>query len=239
MCWSASASVAMVGFGGAAVAITALRGEPRAIWLTLGYFTVMEGLQALGYTFVDQCGTTANKTVTLLSYLHIAFQPLVINAFAIAIAPQQVPIRIQRRVYGVAALCSGLILFRLAPVDWAGLCRVGEIMCSTQLCTVSGNWHIAWELPLNGLYNPLNDWLGTQLQFPDYLSVVFLLPLFYGAWRFVLFHLTAGPVLAGLLTSNPDEIPAVWCLFSIGILLISLSPFVRYTVFGAHRLSPA
>jgi len=29
--------------------------------------------------------------------------------------------------------------------------------------------------------------------------------------------------------------PAVWCLFSIGILMIGLSPFVRYSVMGAHR----
>lgn len=46
MCWSASASVAMVAIGGAAVAATALRGEPKAIWITVGFFTVMEGLQA-------------------------------------------------------------------------------------------------------------------------------------------------------------------------------------------------
>jgi hypothetical protein len=85
----------MVGLGAAAVAVTALRGEPRAIWLTLGYFTVMEGLQALGYTVVDQCDTTANKTVTLLSYLHIVFQPLFINAMAIA--PQPVPAKWRRR----------------------------------------------------------------------------------------------------------------------------------------------
>lgn len=238
MCWSATASVAMVGLGGAAVAVTALRGESRAIWLTLGYFTVMEGLQALGYTVVDQCGTTSNKAVTLLSYLHIVFQPLFINAFAMAIAPQPVPLRVQRRVYGFAGICSALILFRLAPVDWAGLCRTGEVMCNTAFCTVSGSWHIAWQVPLNGLYNSLNDGLDTAIQFPDYMAAVFILPLLYGAWRFVLFHLTAGPVLAWILTSNPDEMPAVWCLFSIGILLVGLSPFIRYSVFKAHRLAP-
>ena len=45
-----------------------------------GYFTVMEGLQVWGYTVVDSCGTPQNQAVTLLSYLHIAFQPMVFNA---------------------------------------------------------------------------------------------------------------------------------------------------------------
>ncbi len=112
-------------------------------------------------------------------------------------------------------------------------------MCGTRFCTVPGDWHIAWQVPLNGLYNPLNDWLGTTIQFLDYMVAVFLLPLVYGAWRFVLFHLLAGPVLAMGLTSNADEMPAVWCLFSIGIVLVGLSRFTRYRVFGAHRLSSA
>ena len=34
-----------------------------------------------------QCGNPANQAVTLASYLHIALQPLFINAFCMAIAP--------------------------------------------------------------------------------------------------------------------------------------------------------
>ena len=235
MCWSATASVAMVGIGAAAVAVTAARGDSRAIWLTLGYFTVMEALQVAGYAVVNECGTPANRTVTLLSYLHIAFQPLVINAFAMAIAPKAVSPRMQRRVYAAAGVCSAVVLLRLAPFDWAGVCRPGEIMCSTAFCTVSGDWHIAWEVPLNGLYSPLSDLFGRPIQFLEYHLAVFLLPLFYGAWRLVVFHMLAGPVLAGFLTSNPNEIPAIWCLFSIGLVLICLSPFIRHRVMGAHR----
>ena len=88
MCWSAGASIAMTAAGGAAMVVSAARGDPKAIWLTLGYFTVMEALQAAGYAVVDQCGSNANQGITLLSYLHIAGQPIVINAFAMAIAPR-------------------------------------------------------------------------------------------------------------------------------------------------------
>ena len=235
MCWNATASVAMVGLGGAAVAITVMRGEPRAIWLTLGYFTVMEALQAAGYAVVDQCGSPGNRTITQLSYFHIAFQPVILNTFAMAIAPAPVSRRLQRWVYGAAAVCSALMLLRLVPFEWAGTCTPGSTMCGDAFCTVSGNWHIAWQVPLNGIYVALSELAGISVAFPDYIFAVFVLPLFYGAWRFVLFHLAAGPVLAWILTSNPDEMPAVWCLFSIGILLIGLSPFIRHNVLGAHR----
>ncbi|NNF72534.1 MAG: hypothetical protein HKN02_10120 [Rhodobacteraceae bacterium] len=235
MFWNATASVAMVGLGGAAVAITAMRGESKAIWLTLGYFTAMEGLQAAGYSVVDQCGSVGNRTITQLSYLHIVFQPLFLNAFAMAIAPVPVPLRMQRRVYALASVCSALMLLRLAPFDWAGVCTPGTSMCGDAFCTVSGTWHIAWQMPLNDLYGPLSSFVGRTVEFPDYFFAAFLLPLIYGAWRFVLFHLAAGPILAWVLTSNPDEMPAVWCLFAIGILMIGLSPFIRHSVMGAHR----
>jgi hypothetical protein len=59
---------------------------------------------------------------------------------------------------------------------------------------------------------------------------VFVLPLIYGAWRFAVFHLIVGPILAYNLTNNPNEYPAIWCLFSIGIVLVALSPMVRRQV---------
>lgn len=230
MCWSASASVAMVAVGGAATAVTFLRGEPRGIWVTLGYFTIMEVLQATGYAVVDECGTRANEIVTVLSYLHIAFQPLVINAFAMAIAPKELTARMRAWIWMLAGLACAALLLRLAPIDAFGRCSPGEVLCGTEWCLRSGEWHIAWEVPLNGLPQVL----GVPVPFFSYLLAVFVFPLIYGAWRFVLFHLLAGPVLASLLTRDPNEMPAVWCLFSIGIILISLSSFVRYGIIGAR-----
>jgi hypothetical protein len=229
MCWSAGASVAMVGAGGAAMAFTFARGDQKAIWLTLGYFTLMEGLQAAGYAVVDECGTPANRSITLLSYLHIAFQPLVINAFCMALAPRPVSLRLRRAVYVAAGLATAALLVRLVPADAFGQCRAGDVLCGARLCLVSGSWHIGWELPLNDLPRQL----GLPATFPAYLLGVFVLPLVYGAWRFVAFHALAGPMLAGILTGDPNEMPAIWCLFSIGIILIALIPRIRYGLMGA------
>jgi hypothetical protein len=235
MCWSAGASIAMTAAGGAAMVVSAARCDPKAIWLTLGYFTVMEALQAAGYAVVDQCGSKANQGITLLSYLHIAGQPIAINAFAMAIAPRVVAPALRRTVYVLAALATATLLLRLVPLEAVGTCQPGDVLCGARLCLVSGKWHIGWEVPLNDLPRSL----GVTAQFPAYLLAVFVLPLAYGSWRFVLFHALAGPILADVLTDNPLEMPAIWCLFSIGIILIALIPRIRYGVMGAARPTPA
>ena len=226
MCWGQTASLAMVGLGAVATVVTVRRGAPRAIPATLGYFTLMEALQAAGYVVVDQCGSPANQTITLLSYLHIVFQPFFINALALELVPRPVRLRTQTAIYTMCGLSAAVMLLQVYPFDWAGTCREGTVLCGATLCTVSGNWHIAWDIPYNGLLNGLESSFG-QLSFPTYLLSAFLLPLLYGAWRFVVFHAAIGPFLASLLTDNPNELPAIWCLFSIGIILISLSPLIR------------
>lgn len=228
MCWSESVSIAMVGVGAVATVVVAARGQPRAIWLTLGYFTAMEALQAAGYAVVDQCGAPSNRAITLLSFLHIVFQPLFLNAFAMELVPGPIKARLRLGVYVFCAASSAVMLVQLYPFEWAGSCRLGESLCGTELCVASGEWHIAWNIPYNGLMLPFEDALGIPPGFPTYWLVAFLLPLAYGAWRFVVFHALAGPVLASTLTTNPNETPAIWCLFSIGILLIALSPLIRH-----------
>lgn len=227
MCWSATASFTMVGPGVAATGVTFVRGQPPAIWLTLGYFTVMEALQALGYGVVDQCGSQSNQAITLLSYLHIVFQPFFINAFALELVPGPVKERLSRGVYLCCIGSALVMLAQLYPIEWAGKCRPGDTLCGAELCLTSGEWHIAWSIPYNGLLHPLEDAIGIHSGFPTYMLATFLLPLLYGAWRFVIFSALAGPILANWLTTNPNEAPAVRCLFSICILLIGMSPLIR------------
>jgi len=227
MCLGITATAAMVGVGSVATVVTLRRGDPPAFPLALGYFTLMEALQLAGYLTLDRCGTPANESVTLLSVLHIVFQPFVINAFAMQLLPRRPAPAVQATVYGLCGLAAAVMLMQLYPFAWAGSCTPGAILCAERLCTVSGEWHIAWDVPMNGLLAPVDAATGLAWGFHSYMLAVFLLPLAYGAWRFVLFHALAGPVLAGQLTDTPNEIPSVWCLFSIGIVLIALSPAIR------------
>ena len=230
MCWSPEASAAMVVVGTLTTGVTLKRGEPAAIWGTVAYFTVIEGLQLAGYGVVDQCDTRANQSITLLSYAHIALQPLVINLFALQLVPETVRAKAIKPVVFFCVLSVAVMLAQLIPWAPLGRCMPGTPLCGETLCTVSGKWHIAWQIPYNGLLVPFDAFLGTRCGFPAYVFCFFVLPLFYGAWRFVLLNILAGPVLASMLTDNPNEMPAVWCLLSIAIVCICLSPLVRRRV---------
>lgn len=90
-------------------------------------------------------------------------------------------------------------------------------MCGAQMCSVHGNWHIAWQVPYNTIWIQLMPYLWTGI----------LLPFFYGSWRMALYATLTGPVLSFFLTNNNNERPAVWCLLSIGILLVVLKTPLR------------
>jgi hypothetical protein len=231
MCWSMGASVAMVGAGAVATGIALRRGDTPAIPATFAYFTAMEALQVAGYAELDRCGAPANQVVALLSYLHIVFQPIVLNAFAMAILQGGVARPVRVGVFVASGLSAVVMLLQIYPFAWAGSCPPGATLCAERLCVVSGDWHIAWDIPWNGLVPPFSLG-GIAFTFPTYTLTVFLLPVLYGAWRFALFHALAGPVLASMLTSNPNEMPAIWCLFSIGLLTIGLLPVLRRRVGG-------
>jgi hypothetical protein len=145
--------------------------------------------------------------------------------------PSPVKARLRRWVYGLCAISSAVMLAQLLPFGWAGACRIGDTLCGAELCLVSGQWHIGWDVPYNGLMNGVGDVIeaatGLRPDFPTYTLTVFALPLIYGVWRFVLFHALAGPTLAYALTSDPNEAPAVWCLFSIGILVIGSNQLIQ------------
>ncbi len=227
MCWSMEATVGMVALGTVATAVTIRQRQPAAVPAAIAWFTLMEGLQVAGNATAGDCALPANQVATVLSYMHIAFQPFFINAFAMALIRGEVRPAARVAVWVTCGLAATAMLLQLYPFDWAGRCPAGHGLCGAPLCTAPGSWHIGWQLPLNDLMAPLRalPWsFGGQL---GYFVAAFLLPLAYGAWRFVLWHALSGPILASLLTNDPREMPAVWCLFSIGIVLIALSPWVR------------
>lgn len=213
MCWSigASAALTVAGFGTAAGARA--RGDKPAIWVTLGYFSAMEGLQAVTYLVIDACGGDTNRLLTMLAYIHIAFQPVFINLISMTFIPDEARRRVSPVVYGLCAASAIYMLLQLYPFDWSSQCLIGQALCGTQLCAVSGTWHIGWEVPYRNFILPA---------FPTYIAVGFILPILYGSWRFTLFHFVTGPAAAYLSTPNANEWPAVWCLYSVGLVLIAL-----------------
>jgi hypothetical protein len=224
MCWSGEASAALAAVGFLGTAYAAHKREPAALWMSLGYFSLMEALQAFTYSVIDQCGDHSNQVATLLGYLHIVFQPFFINAVSLHFINQRVAKKIAPAAYTLCFANAIMMLIRVYPFSWAGQCLPGDILCGEMLCSVHGSWHIAWMVPLNRIYD----------NFPWYFLVGFGLPLLYGSWRFTLYHIVTGPLLARMTTSNLNEWPAVWCLLSIGLLLLVVKTPIRKLLYVRH-----
>lgn len=213
MCWSSSASVLATGAGVAATVYAAKKGYPKAQVFTLAFFTLMEFLQAASYIWIGECGMGENVLLTRLSYMHIAFQPPVVSAFMLSFTSKKTREKWFKLVMGVSFVSTILLLSKMfVPMMWdvpqEYMCRVGEALCGTDVCTYRGDWHQAWRLPL----------LGVIPAFFVYNLPVFIMPIFYGAWRISLYHAALGPILAYMLTTDPNEAPAIWCLFSVALL---------------------
>lgn len=217
MCWSGEASAAITALGIATTALAIHRKQPPAIWLSLAYFTLMEALQAYTYSVIDDCSNPSNQVATLLGYLHITFQPFFINAVSLYFIDQRVAKRVALPAYTVCFAASIMMLVKLYPFPWAPLCEASRPMCGQLLCAIHGNWHIAWSLPINTV--------GEYI--PSYLIAGFLVPLLYGSWRWTLLHLLVGPLFARLTTSNMNEWPAVWCLLSLELLILTFNTRMR------------
>lgn len=233
MCWSGEASAALAIVGISTTVYAAYKKEPAPLWMALGYFSSMELLQAFTYSVIDQCALPSNQVATLLSYLHIVFQPFFINMPSMYFIPDAVRVKIQWPVYTVCFASAIVMLLQLYPFAWAGSCPLGEVLCAERLCSVSGNWHIAWEVPTNGMLNfiTVDSWASFLTAYPTYFIAAFAMPLLYGSWRITIYHFLIGPQLAVLLTNDPNEVAAIWCLLSIGILLLVVKTPIRRFMF--------
>ena len=236
MCWSIEASTVLATAGIGTTVYAACKKEHPALWLTLGYFSLMEALQAFTYLVIDDCASPGNQIATLLGYLHLCFQPFFGNVMALYFVPARVRERVQIWAYMACFAGAVLMLIQMYPFAWAGHCSSGipsgqaRALCGESLCSVSGNWHIAWLIPLNGIAD-WSAWYAHGMVFYAYLVPMFVLPALYGSWRLVLYHIVMGPWLAMMLTDNWNEWPAVWCLLSIGFLLIVVKTPLRQWLF--------
>lgn len=228
MCWSMAASIGMSTLGVGATTYLVATKKPAAFYLPTGYFTAMEILQALSYPVVDQCGLGTNQVVTLLGFVHIAFQPLFFNILCLFFLPKDYANRIRIPALALCIVAAIASLSMLYPFANAGLCDDERAMCARRLCTYMGEWHLAWELPFNGYGNGFRDhWLMWIAEdgFIAYQAAFFFMPILYGSYRLALYFYLTGPLLVQFLTPNLDEQSAVWCLLSIAMLcLILFSP---------------
>ncbi|PIZ70954.1 hypothetical protein COY07_05835 [Candidatus Peregrinibacteria bacterium CG_4_10_14_0_2_um_filter_43_11] len=219
MCWSSEASALLATVGLSGTAYLATKGDTKELWIPLGYFSLMEALQAFTYPYINMCDSPVNQVLTVLGFMHIAFQPFFINAVSLYFIPEKVKKKVAPFAYFFCFIGAIILLLKLYPFqltgNWMSACVMeNEAICGTSLCSVSGSWHIAWGIPLNDM--------PKYIYSLAYYTPAFFIPLLYGSWRMTTYHFLVGPFLAYFLTSNPNEWPAVWCLFSAGLILAAI-----------------
>ena len=231
MCWSGEASAVLATVGISATVYIAKKDESKELWMPLGYFALMELLQAVTYVFIDQCSSPWNQALTYLGYVHISLQPFFANMVGMYFIPKELKQKIQTPVYVICGAAAVIILAKLIPGASLGTCSAGvEGYCGSIACSTSGLWHIAWQLPLNGLMSGAQSYLfGFEygLHAFTYIIVAFIMPVLYGSWRFVLLHVVMGPVISHWTTNDPNEFIAVWCLYSIALCIAVIKSPIR------------
>jgi hypothetical protein len=223
MCWNGWASSGIAVAGLSSAYFLKKKGQPKEIYVPPAYFVLMEGLQAVTYLVVGQCGNQYNTLLTRLAIAHIAFQPFFINMLGMEFIDPEVKRRIRKWVYAFCAVTTAFCLLRMVPAwDLLGRCEPGTPMCShLETCAYRGQWHIGWHVLLNGFNE---RWLW-------YLFAAFIVPVLYGSWKWSLYHFVVGPFLASLTTVDNSERPAVWCLLSTCIIALLVNTRVRNYVY--------
>ena len=153
MCWSGEASAVLATVGVGATVYIIKKGDSKELWLPLGYFSLMELLQAATYVFIDDCRSPWNQVLTHLGYIHIAFQPFFANMVAMYFVPERVKHKIKRPVYIVCAVAAAAILIKLIPATVLGVCLAGtEGFCGPvgRVSGMPGATHPWWAPPSSG-----------------------------------------------------------------------------------------
>ncbi len=201
----------------------------------------MELLQSFTYFVIGECSNPANQIATILSYIHISFQPFFINSLCIHFSPPNLRNKISFFAYPFCFLCVIVHILELYPFEWSEPCSQVVLfdLCGKYLCSVYGDWHISWHIPLNSI--SIKSFLFPEtiskipvisLIFNPYIIAAIIVPILYGSWRFCLYHIILGPVTSMILSSSPNERPAIWCLISIGIVGILLHTKLRNLMYS-------
>ncbi|KAI8475964.1 MAG: hypothetical protein J3K34DRAFT_402509 [Monoraphidium minutum] len=258
MCFSPPISIAVGSISWAMAAWLTMRKEGICLGrrsLMFWYFGLIEFLQVAQYAVADQCDNSVNKALTYMAYMHVAFQPLVVNHYFWSGFKGSRP-ELVKFILRLSLVGGVMMLFRLPgmPLGYLGdllhkyipdlppssmhgqACHFMEASCSPKLCSVTGGaWgHISWAVPL----------LPSTYLIPgaSMHATLFFLPtlLMAGGVRYWLMMacVVFGPLLS-MFVSRGDagtyalEWPTIWCFFAaIQVIVAAICEFAAPDAFA-------
>lgn len=233
----------------------------------VGWFVLMELLQFVQYQFIatdidpenptfeqmqqsQTCRSSMNRFLTLLGFIHIAFQPYFSACMSCALVQRAESVAQFKLVHRLQLWGAALLLGRhfLTYFDGKDFEMLGfdakyafdpkkwvpsvEWLSGPALCTYAGKTHLAWSVPFvdHSYYVPAMQ-LHAFLMFVPFFTLDF--GGFFKNYRnwiagFLLF--ITGPFLGDWFTANKHEAASIWCFFSI----CQVVGLVCILVAGAH-----
>lgn len=187
------------------------------LYVPLLYFTGMEVLQYVSYVALRRKDRHLLKTLTLLTFVHVAFQPV----FTLLWLGNFIPPRMRPQLRLLLKLAAAGGLFYAARSDQIVHVAAGnacqprtETMCGAVSLIKKGTQHISYLF---------------RMRAPDYTTpsifihffLMFVAPLFMKVMPVAYLSILAGWLIAWKLMPR-EEVAATWCLISIPTMLMSL-----------------
>ena len=221
MCFSPILTWVTASIGLSAAAIVYANKKPANLYFPLIYFSSMEVLQGIMYLQLDDPTAWLVKLLVYSAYLHVSFQPLVINYWLGAFINES-----QRAAYQFTlklSVIGGLLLLsRVYLAHDTPLCSSYETLCSATPTIFNGLHHIAWSLPLTGA-----GWNYVNPSIALHMFLFFIPGVLLGFYRLMAIFFLLGPFLSAYLTPNPSEQSSIWCIIGIWLLAITILTCVR------------
>jgi len=205
-------------------------------YIPIIFYTIMEIVQALQYSYVNECNNPINRLLTEAAYILVLVQPLMWNYIFLKKKNKLRTKFHEGILYCAIVLCIVWIIGHvIRRFDFYGSNehlhehdKFSEMMQGTKTCTYKNpNEHLYWKFKINSIYG-LNAnwfmylilWFVPGLLVPEGLLSVSL--LFLGAlfsWLYVVYK-----------NQSKHIFPSLWCLTSSPYMFVGLlySLYIKY-----------
>lgn len=187
----------------------------------LFFLAFKELLQLLLYYNIE-C-TLTNKVLSVLSWIHISFQPFFILLFCSAFSKTPKLYNIPLILASVYAIFNILRIKELRPGGINYQCSVLDkvvSVCRPQTCSYQGRYHLAYGFELASADG--QDGFLFVPSFFSYMLLSFVVPFAIGDWQIASIHALVAFASSRFASWDTGEAAALWCLNSFWIGLLAL-----------------
>jgi hypothetical protein len=193
-------------------------------WRIVGmlfFLAFKELLQLLLYYNIE-C-TSTNKVLSVLTWIHISFQPLFVLLFFSAFSKTPKQYNVPLVLAFIYAIFNCIRIKELRPGGIGYKCSILDkaiSLCREQTCNYQGRYHIAYGFELASA-----DGHEGILYVPSlfsYMLLSFAVPFAIGDWQVASMHALVAFASLRFASWDIGEASALWCLnsFWMGILAI-------------------